>query len=147
MKMKRCSHCRQIKKVSEFYPKSANRDGYHSYCKVCHNEYTKEYYQKNKDRRCELMRKSRARRNEEHTYLLIEKKDKKPCSDCGKRYPWYVMDFDHVRGKKLFVMSTAGTRSKESVLKEIAKCDLVCSNCHRARTYRRRHHGKDLTLG
>ena len=58
-----------------------------------------------------------------------------PCADCGVQYPYYVMDFDHVRGEKLFEIS-AGHRHIALLLDEIAKCDVVCANCHRARTFR-----------
>jgi hypothetical protein len=34
-----------------------------------------------------------------------------PCADCGRSFPPYVMQFDHVR------------------------CDLVCANCHAIRTH------------
>ncbi|TSC76687.1 MAG: hypothetical protein G01um101429_1156 [Parcubacteria group bacterium Gr01-1014_29] len=62
-----------------------------------------------------------------------------PCADCGKKYHWYVMDFDHVRGKKFFPLSqsSVGGRSIETIKREIAKCDIVCTNCHRMRTYNR----------
>lgn len=56
--------------------------------------------------------------------------------DCGKSYPSYVMDFDHrEQDKKKFEISTFGTKCAERVLSEIQKCDLVCANCHRVRTY------------
>jgi len=61
----------------------------------------------------------------------------KPCMDCGVKYPPYVMDFDHrdpsqkVGGINWLI--TNGTW--EQVLAEIEKCDLVCSNCHRIRTW------------
>jgi len=65
-----------------------------------------------------------------------------PCTDCGVTYPPYVMDFDHVRGDKLFTigMSTQ-TKSKQQILDEAAKCDVVCANCHRKRTYERANPG------
>jgi hypothetical protein len=51
------------------------------------------------------------------------------------------MDFDHRPGeKKLFAMGSAGVQvrvSLEGLLAEIAKCDVVCANCHRIRTYHR----------
>src|SRR6266478_6148351 len=50
----------------------------------------------------------------------------KPCMDCN-----------HVRGQKLFQVSEC-RRSLEAILAEIAKCDLVCSNCHRIRHEMRR---------
>ena len=62
-----------------------------------------------------------------------------PCRDCGGRFPRYVMDWDHVRGEK--VSEVAKMRNSnapiERILDEIAKCDLVCSNCHRIRTHTR----------
>lgn len=60
-----------------------------------------------------------------------------PCCDCGRSYPSFVMDFDHRDPTtKSFTLATAvtGTRSWESIEAEIAKCDIVCSNCHRIRT-------------
>lgn len=60
-----------------------------------------------------------------------------PCTDCRKQYNPWVMDFDHVRGTKRFNISQGICRSLESIKLEVAKCELVCANCHRERTYRR----------
>jgi len=60
------------------------------------------------------------------------------CADCGVEYPPYVMQFDHVRGRKLFFINLQNiSRSMASLICEIAKCDLVCVNCHAERTQRR----------
>ena len=58
--------------------------------------------------------------------------------DCGKQYSYYVMDLDHVRGEKICNVSLMVSMgfSDEEIIEEIAKCDVVCSNCHRERTYR-----------
>lgn len=69
-----------------------------------------------------------------HAYVRSEKEGK-PCADCGALYPSYVLDFDHVRGEKEFAISQHQTRSPEQIAVEIAKCDLVCANCHRIRTH------------
>lgn len=59
-----------------------------------------------------------------------------PCADCGQSYPSCVMDFDHVTGRKLGNISlVARSWSLEKLIKEIAKCQIVCSNCHRIRTF------------
>jgi hypothetical protein len=60
-----------------------------------------------------------------------------PCVDCGCIYPYYVMDFDHRDAQdKCFTIGQLGFCSSERRLRnEIAKCDVVCSNCHRIRTY------------
>lgn len=61
-----------------------------------------------------------------------------PCMDCGGSFPPVCMDFDHRPGVvKLFAIATGLNRSMESVKAEIAKCDLVCANCHRIRTHSR----------
>lgn len=65
----------------------------------------------------------------------------RPCMDCGKSYPYYVMDFDHRLGvKKLAQVSdlTAKDCNPERLQAEIAKCDVVCANCHRERTHQRK---------
>jgi hypothetical protein len=70
--------------------------------------------------------------------FLLKAKDK-PCMDCHKSYPYYVMDFDHREpSKKLRAIAqmVGLTYSFETFKKEIAKCDLVCSNCHRIRTHK-----------
>ena len=70
---------------------------------------------------------------------LRDLKTKTPCIDCGINYPYYVMDFDHVRGvKQANVMELVSTLSKKRIDLEIAKCEIVCSNCHRIRTHMRK---------
>jgi hypothetical protein len=70
-----------------------------------------------------------------------------PCTDCGVQYHTDVMEFDHARGEKLFELSRAHKHSYERIKTEVAKCDLVCANCHRLRTVRRRQETEiqDLT--
>lgn len=70
--------------------------------------------------------------------LVIQLKTGRPCLDCQVVYPHYMMDFDHVRGEKLGNIELIAREGNiPKLLDEIAKCDLVCSNCHRHRTYMR----------
>jgi hypothetical protein len=70
---------------------------------------------------------------------LKDIKEKNPCMDCKVSYPYYMMDFDHVRGtKQANVAELINTLSKKRLDAEIAKCEIVCSNCHRARTHDRK---------
>lgn len=67
----------------------------------------------------------------------------KPCTDCEGVFPTCAMDWDHVRGEKLFNLGAwrgqwASEKTKKLIIGEIAKCDLVCANCHRVRTKQRR---------
>lgn len=61
----------------------------------------------------------------------------RPCADCGRKYPGYVMQFDHIRDKK-FCVACYGGKSVKTVLAEIAKCEVVCANCHAERTHQKK---------
>jgi len=77
------------------------------------------------------------RRGTTKTFMALIK-ESKPCMDCGGWFPFYVMQFDHVRGDKMRSVSSMNTYSVQSVMDEIEKCDLVCANCHAIRTYLRK---------
>ena len=48
------------------------------------------------------------------------------------------MQWDHLPGTtKLGNISSLTGRPREEIMAELAKCELVCANCHAARTYRR----------
>lgn len=70
--------------------------------------------------------------------MLLDALKVAPCMDCRGVFPSCVMDFDHVRGKKLFAIGTRLYGSWKALLREAEKCDLVCANCHRIRTKSRR---------
>ena len=69
---------------------------------------------------------------------LINEIKSRPCMDCGKQFPPECMDFDHVRGEKVGGIYQLYTRNMELLMEEIDKCDLVCANCHRTRTCKRK---------
>jgi len=77
---------------------------------------------------------TRARRTK--AVLWLHEQKNKPCADCGQMYPPCVMEFHHVRGKKSFSIGSRISANRERVMAEIAKCVLLCSNCHRIRTWR-----------
>jgi hypothetical protein len=58
------------------------------------------------------------------------------CRDCGYRAHPAALDFDHVRGDKVANVSVLVNRGfpAAAVRDEVAKCDVVCANCHRVRT-------------
>ena len=64
------------------------------------------------------------------------------CCDCGNKFPYYVLDFDHQdpNEKSYQPAKLAETGSWDKMLAEIAKCDVVCANCHRIRTHEKNHY-------
>jgi hypothetical protein len=72
---------------------------------------------------------------------ILDRLKNKPCADC---YGWFEpcqMDFDHRNPKeKRNNVGELRNHRRKLLLEEIAKCDLVCSNCHRLRTYNRGQH-------
>jgi hypothetical protein len=119
-------------------------------------EYMREYRANNPDQIREYQRKYReARRARQPAHpekdRPLSKADLRafsdrlkdaPCTDCGGRFPPEAMDWDHLpeRAPKIGSVSllVSQGRPTDVILAEIAKCELVCSNCHRVRTYRRK---------
>lgn len=91
------------------------------------SEEAKENYRK---RRRAIM----ARRQVRNLAIIQQTKDC-PCVDCGRQFPPACMEFDHVRGVKTFEINSYGAnrRSETSLRLELAKCDVRCVVCHRAR--------------
>jgi 5-methylcytosine-specific restriction endonuclease McrA len=85
-----------------------------------------------------LMRKQTIRK------WLNEVKESQPCTDCGVDYPYYVMDFDHIRDKTIEINKLINSCSMTKLKAEIAKCEIVCSNCHRQRTFDRQPKAQDM---
>ncbi|KKL49498.1 hypothetical protein LCGC14_2314900 [marine sediment metagenome] len=65
-------------------------------------------------------------------------KENTSCVDCGGLFPAVCMDFDHRDPSlKRFSISQGFSNSPLTLMCEIAKCDIVCANCHTIRTYNR----------
>lgn len=124
--MKFCSKCK----------KAPRRNNSSTYCKDCHNEYQKAYYKLNP-----RGTKENTRNRVLEIREIVKKAKDKPCADCGIKYPYYVMDLDHVRGVKKYALSVATSkhRALDSVHDEIKKCEVVCANCHRERTFKKQY--------
>lgn len=93
----------------------------------------------NKNQKEKPSRRTAKEKKEVHK-MLGELKEKSGCVDCKNKFPFYILDFDHVYGNKV---SNIGQMidyfSINDILKEVSKCDIVCSNCHRHRTYIRKN--------
>lgn len=73
---------------------------------------------------------------------MKDHKDRTPCVDCSARagypvfYRFWVLEYDHLPGTKCRNLGTEGRKLTEAELMyEVAKCDVVCANCHKERTH------------
>jgi hypothetical protein len=136
---KKCTLCLEEKKLSEFNAKNVLKGTLQSRCKLCFRRYTKANYQANRERYIQKAEKSNATLKETWR-LFVDGYKNAPCVDCNVKYPPYVMDFDHTDpSQKSFEISRAvqSLKSRDLILIEMMKCELVCSNCHRIRTHNR----------
>lgn len=126
---RRCGGCGEIRPLAMFYVAAEQRASEkrgspkRAVCRVCQRT-------KNTQRR--------APRYEIAARIKIEA----GCADCGLHSAEHpeIFDFDHRPGtEKIAGVSTFLTKGTiEDMLAEIAKCDVVCGNCHRIRTHRQR---------
>ena len=70
-------------------------------------------------------------------------KTDKACTDCGGVFPPEAMQWDHLPGSIKLGEISAKIRqwSRRLIFEELAKCELVCANCHAIRTYKRLRDG------
>ncbi len=137
--MKKCDHCKEPKEDTEFNWKYKSLGVRHNTCRECMSIHQKKYFQGDahdrhlanvKERKEEVRRVSR---EFVYSYLLTH-----PCSSCGESDP-RVLEFHHKFGKDMEVSAlVSGGYSIERILAEIAKCDVLCANCHRKITVEER---------
>ena len=96
-------------------------------------EYHREWYKNNAKKRRDEIKK----RKEELLNWLWEYKKTLSCKDCKENHP-ACLDFHHrdatQKDRAVSKMIRNGC-SKEKILQEIDKCDVLCANCHRKLHY------------
>lgn len=100
--------------------------------------WNRRYYEEGGKERIQALNKKNRQRNKDYVQAL---KEALPCTDCGNHFPHFSMQYDHTGDDKIAaisIMVLAGSSIKR-LDEEIAKCDLVCANCHLARTWTRTH--------
>lgn len=108
-----CTRCKNIKNIKDFTPLK-QRHRLHYICKKCRNKVQKEHHKINKEK-------------------AINLKGGK-CSICGYSKCRNALEFHHVNEKEYDMsklLKKSWKMNKEKILKELDKCMLVCSNCHR----------------
>lgn len=134
--MKKCTVCKQQKIETEFYKNKSKPSGLQEKCKQCQRLCFKQRYSNNKqyyiDKREERVSNAKD--------WLNDYKSNLSCDECGFDHP-AALDFHHVdKFSKTASIGTLVLRgwTLGKILEEIAKCRVLCSNCHRILHYEQR---------
>lgn len=133
---KTCIACKEDKEISEFPPNKSRKDGLNTKCRLCFNDYMKSWYAKNKEVHMSRTAKVKQTLLENTRDFIWNYLVEHPCEKCGENDP-VVLEFDHLdQSQKSFGIHEMMARghSLENIRKEIAKCRVLCCNCHRRRT-------------
>ena len=143
--LRRCGRCGQFKPLPDFAWRRIRKGQRANYCRPCHSAYKQEHYAKNRDRYVTNAVRRKDTIAAERAEYLVDYFSERCCIDCGELDP-LVLEFDHLEDKKFTIATGLRNRSWQAVLDEIAKCDVVCANCHRRRTARRRGSARSAAL-
>jgi hypothetical protein len=139
--VKRCSTCQQTKPLDAFNRRRASADGHQARCREC----SRSWYLENREQHMRnVWRRIRRRRAENRLWLAEYLRDN-PCADCGEA-DIRCLEFDHrpeERKRQDIAALVYAPASLEDLRAEIAKCDVVCANCHRRRTSQRANFWKE----
>ena len=131
MQLFKCRKCPHEGPIEEFAKDQRRKTPYE--CKQCKGKRSRKHYDENKT----VYASRGPRRRFEAREVVNKIKTENPCMDCGQKFHYCQMDFDHrdqdEKKKQVSYMLLHGI---ETILNEVKKCDLVCANCHRDRTQR-----------
>lgn len=137
MEKKVCTKCKIEKETCEFFWKNKVKNKLHSQCKQCYKENRngEEHYLKYRTEYIERNSKRRETKKKENRLELLEYLKINHCIDCGEGNP-ITLEFDHRddSNKKIGISDMISSYNWETIKKEIDKCDVRCSNCHKIRT-------------
>ena len=132
-----CKVCGEVKHHEVFSRDKKGKYGKTSVCKPCAAQRARDSY-KNRRRGSEWVAeqlrkaKEKGRERKQKAVDLLGGK----CNDCGGVFPLSVYDFHHVDpSTKEGNPSEFIKMSDENMKEELAKCVLLCANCHRIRHF------------
>jgi hypothetical protein len=130
--MKRCSHCNKEKHLEDFSKNKTTNDGLQSRCRFCANEISKTWYKEHKHQTRVYGRYDHYNRATVATFkrYVDTYKSNVGCFVCEEKDPC-ALDFHHPNEKKAEVSTLVKRKNKQRLCEEIARCVVICSNCHR----------------
>jgi hypothetical protein len=97
------------------------------------SEYGKAHYEANKAKYIASAKATKKKLRDWYN----EYKASLACSQCGENHPACIEFHHRDPSKKDFTIGESLYRmGKQSIIDEIAKCDVLCSNCHRKLHYK-----------
>ena len=129
----RCPGCGQAKPETAFALCKARRTGRQSQCRACRKVADRERFACRSAEAVERRRLARGSLAARNTAWLLAYLIARVCVDCGAS-DVRVLEFDHLGDKVADVSRLVQGASLDRVRAEIAKCDVVCANCHKIRT-------------
>jgi len=124
---KRCVTCQVEKLTTEFRKDSTRKDGLRSDCKECAREYQSKAHV---SRYAAAVNKRNLDRRAVKRAFIDEYKRTHPCVKCGES-EIACLDFHHPDPTiKEFDIGSNLSCSMKRVEAEVAKCIVVCRNCH-----------------
>lgn len=132
--MKRCATCGEVKKETDFNWRWKRLGIRHPTCRECHKGYRKNWYEKNKDTHLKNVKRRKKKVIQTAKEYVWDYLSNHPCVECGQDNP-VVLEFDHLEDKSKSISLLVGQGySIKTIKKEIAKCQVLCANCHRKKT-------------
>lgn len=134
--MKSCTKCNQTKSKDQFRVANKRTGRLSAYCKECQRNVSRAHYAANTEshkKRVIINSVQRAKTNREKYKAL---KGELKCNRCSETHI-AVLDFHHEdpSTKDRAISNMIYSWSFEVVLKEMEKCEVLCSNCHRKHHY------------
>ncbi len=125
--MKTCPGCNTSKPDNAFGKHKRRPDGLQTVCKVCKKTMDANYYASNREAQLARNRENLRRRRDE----VVAYKQSKGCLYCPENDPC-CLDFHHTDDNKEFSLGGALSKVSHSTFwNEVAKCVVICANCHR----------------
>lgn len=127
-----------------FGKRAEAKDGLQQRCKKCIAICHRKYYEDNLDYYKEKAAIHNAEYRKRNLQFMVDYLKEHGCLDCGEKDP-IVLEFDH-RGDKDCNVSEMHTLSLKRIIKEIAKCDVRCANCHKKKTAKQFNYYQGIVL-
>lgn len=152
-----CSRCDEEQHLGQFVEKNSSKIGgwqSRTVCKACRKIQDKPNQQKyHRNNRTKIIERAAAFKVKARTrnYSFVNRVKKNAlCADCRTDYPYYILQFDHVvndNENTYIAKLVASPVSIKRLKDEIRQCEIVCANCHKMRTQKRRWEGTHLVFG